>query len=92
MAYLILSLARLCSRCSNSSQTGLLVLLSLGTILVQKLEQLSSCVLVKGVAELRDGRRDLQALLQDNLLALQTDVLGPFDEASKITPGLDVIT
>jgi hypothetical protein len=52
---------------------------------------LSSGVLVQGLGELVDSRGDLETLLQDSLLALETDVLGPLDEAGQVTLGLDVL-
>ena len=43
------------------------------------------------MGELRNGRRNLQALAEDNLLALKADIFGPLDEASEVTGGLDVL-
>ena len=40
------------SRRSSSSQPGLLLLLRLGTILIQQLKQLRSSVLIQGMREL----------------------------------------
>jgi hypothetical protein len=40
-------------------ETGLLLLLGFGLVLVQKLEELGSSVLVQGVAELGNGRGNL---------------------------------
>lgn len=48
-------------------------------------------VLVQGPRELVDCRRDLQALLEDSLLALQADVFGPFDVAGQVACGLHVV-
>ena len=62
-----------------------------GFSLVQELEQLSSSVLVEGVSELGDGRGDLEALVEDDLLALEADILGPLDEAGQVALGLDVL-
>jgi len=62
----------------------------LGLVLGQKLEELGSLVLLKGLSELVDLRRDLQSLHQDSLLSLDADVLGPSDETSEVTLGLDV--
>lgn len=67
---------------SGSFQSGLLLRLGLGTVLVEELEQLGSSVLVESVGELSDGRGNLQTLVEDDLLTLKTDVFGPFDEAS----------
>ena len=66
-------------------------MLSLGAVLVQELEQLRGSVLVEGVRELGDGRRDLQALGEDDLLALQADIFGPLHEASEVLLGLNVL-
>lgn len=46
---------RLCS----SFETGLLLLLRLGTVLVQELEELSSRVLIEGVGKLSERRWNL---------------------------------
>ena len=73
-------------------ETSLLLLLGLGTILVSKLKELSGSILVEGVRELGDGRRDFQALVEDNLLALEANILGPLDKASQILLGLDILT
>ena len=61
-------------------------------LLVQQLEQLSSSVLVQSVRELCDSRRDLEALVEDDLLALKADIFRPFDEAGQVSLGLDVLT
>lgn len=72
-------------------ETSLLLLPGLRTILVGKLEELSGSVLVKGVRELGDRRRDFQALVEDDLLTLEANVLRPLDEASKVLLGLDIL-
>jgi len=41
-----------------------------GDPLVEQLEKLRSGVLIEGVGELGNGRRDLQAALEDDLLSL----------------------
>lgn len=74
-----------------SVDTLLLLSLGLRAVLVEELEGLSGSVAVKGVLELRDGGGDLEAHVQDLLLALKTDILGPLDEAGKVTLGLDVL-
>jgi len=76
---------------SSSQETSLLLLLGFGAVLVQELEQLGGGVLVESVRELGDGRGHLQALMEDDLLALETDVLGPFDEAGEVGLGADVL-
>lgn len=44
------------------------------------------------MGELGDGRGDLETLVKDDLLALETDVLGPLHEAGEVSLGLDVLT
>ena len=71
--------------------TSLLLLLGLGTILVGKLEELSGSILVESVRELGDRRWDFQALVEDDLLTLEANVLGPLDEASQVLLRLDIL-
>lgn len=61
-------------------------------VLVQELEQLCSGVLVQSVRELGDGRRDLETLAEDDLLALKADIFGPLHEAGEILLRLNVLT
>ena len=75
----------------NSIKTGLLLLLGLRAELVKELEKLSRGVLVEGVLELRDRRRDLETFVEDDLLALEAHILGPFDEASEVGLVLNVL-
>jgi hypothetical protein len=78
--------------------TGLLskalLLLSLGlrAVLVEDLEGLCGQVAVGDVLELSDGRRNLQAHVEDLLLALKTDVRRPLDHARDVALGLDVLS
>ncbi len=58
---------------------------------MEELEELRRGVLIEGVAELRNGRGHLQALVKDDLLALKPDILGPFYEAGEVASGLDVL-
>lgn len=76
---------------STLTETLLLFLLGLGTVLVQELEGLGSCGAVKGGLELIDRGRDLQTGLQHGLLTLKADVFGPFDETAQVALGLDVL-
>ena len=64
-----------------------LLLLSLGlrAVFVQQLEGLGSGVAVEGVLELGDRGRDFQAHVQDLLLALEADVLGPSNFSRQIS-------
>lgn len=72
-------------------QTLLLLNLALGAVLVEELEGLGGSVAVQGVLELGNRRGHLQAHVQDLLLALKTNILGPLDEAGQVTLGLDVL-
>lgn len=76
---------------SLSVETLLLLSLGLRAVLVEELEGLGSGIAVEGVLELRDRGGDLEAHVQDLLLALKTDIFGPLDEAGEITLGLDVL-
>ena len=87
----ILLLLALSDSGSLSVETLLLLGLGLRAVLVEELEGLSSGVTVKGALELRDGWRNLEAHVQDLLLALKTDILGPLDETGEVTLGLDVL-
>jgi len=85
------SLALSRGRCSSTNAL-LLLLLGFRAVLVKKLEELGGRVLVEGVGELRDGGRNLQALVKDNLLTLEANVLGPFDEASQVSLRANILT
>jgi hypothetical protein len=52
---------------------------------------LALTVAVEDMLELSDGRRNLQAEVEDLLLALETDVLRPPHHAGEVTGGLDVL-
>ena len=47
---------------------------------------------IQGRVELVNCWGDPQSGLEDNLLSLETDVLGPSDESAQIPLGLDVLT
>ena len=53
---------------------------------------MSSSVLVESVRELGDSRRDLETLVEDDLLALKTNVFRPLDESGQVGLGADVLT
>lgn len=72
-------------------ETLLLLDLGLRTVLVQELESLGGGVLVENVGELGDRRGNLDAHLENLLLALETDILGPLNHAGQVTLGLDVL-
>lgn len=76
---------------SLAVQTLLLLGLGLRAVLVEELEGLGSGVAVQSVLELGDRGGNLEAEVQDLLLALQTDVLGPLDKAAEVALGLDVL-
>jgi hypothetical protein len=77
---------------SGSLETGLLLLCRLGTVFVEKFEQLSSRVLVKSMGELSNGGWDLETLVEDDFLALETNIFRPLDEASQVCLGTNVLT
>ena len=80
----------LCGLLSSGVEAGLLLLLRLGAVLVEELEELGGRVLVQSVGELGNGRGHLEALGEDDLLALQADVLRPLHKARQVSLGLDV--
>ncbi len=73
-------------------QTLLLLGLALGAVLVKELEGLGGGVAVENVLELCDRRWDLQSEVEDLLLALETDILGPLHHTRKVSSWLDVLT
>jgi hypothetical protein len=89
--YLGVLLLVLSSGSSSGEETSLLLLLGFGAVLVEELEQLGGGVLVQSVGELGNGRGDLQALAEDDLLALKADILGPLDETGEVSLGLNVL-
>ena len=52
--------------------------------------QLPTCLPVESGVKLVDCWRDLQTGLENGLLTLEPDVLGPLDETAQISLGLDV--
>ena len=72
-------------------KTLLLLGLGFGAVLIEELESLGSGVLVEDVLELGDRRGDLEAEVENLLLALETDVLGPLHHARQVALGLDVL-
>lgn len=61
-------------------------------LLVEKLEKLSSRILIKSMAKLRDCGRNFQSLVEYDLLALQANVFGPLDKSGEIGRRLNVLT
>ena len=80
------------SSSSSSLETGLLLLRRLWTVFVKKFEQLGSRVLVKSMGELSNGGWDLETLVEDDFLALETNVFRPLDETSQVCLGTNVLT
>jgi hypothetical protein len=78
--------------CGGLLQQSLLLLgLALRSVLVQKFESLGGSVSVEDVLELGDRGWDLQAEVEDLLLALEADILGPLHHAREVSSGLDVL-
>lgn len=78
--------------CGGLLQKTLLLLdLGLRAVLVEELEGLGGGVLVQNMLELGDRGGNLQAQVEDLLLALEADVLGPLHHARDIALGLDVL-
>lgn len=73
-------------------ETLLLLDLGLRAVLVEELKSLGGGVLVENLLELGDGRGNLQAHVEDLLLALEADILGPLNHARQVAVGLDVLT
>jgi hypothetical protein len=87
----ILLLLALSNGGSLGVKTLLLLNLGLGAVLVEELEGLGGGVAVQSVLELSNGRWNLEAEVQDLLLALKTNILGPLDKAAEVALGLDVL-
>lgn len=87
----LLSLA-FSSGLSLGFKSGLFLLLGLRTIFVQQLEQLRSRILIKGVGKLSNGGRDLETLVEDDLLPLKADVFGPLDKPGQVSGRLNVLS
>lgn len=88
----ILLLLALSDGGSLLGETLLLLGLGLRAVLVEELQGLSSGVAVKDVLELGDRRGNLQAKVEDLLLALKADILRPLHHARQVALGLDVLT
>jgi len=59
-------------------------------VLGGQFKQLSGGLLVKSLAELVDGRRDLQSGLENGSLSLKLDVFWPSDESGQVSFWLDI--
>jgi len=88
----ILLLLALLDSSSLLQQTLLLLGLALWAVLVEELESLGGGVAVEDILELGDRRWDLQSEVEDLLLALQADILGPLHHTGKVSTGLNVLT
>jgi hypothetical protein len=80
------------SSSSSSLETSLLLLRRFRSVFVKKFEQLGSRVLVKSMGELGNGGWDLETLVEDDFLALETNVFRPLDEASQVCLRTNVLT
>ena len=49
------------------------------------MQSTQTLVLVQSLGELVDGRRDLDTLLEDGTLSLDTDIARPLDVATQVT-------
>ena len=88
----ILLLLSLAHSGSLLGQALLLLGLGLRAVLVEQLESLGCGVPVKDVLELGNRRGDLQAEVENLLLALKTDVRRPPNHARHVALGLDVLS
>ena len=88
----LLRLRALGSSLRSSVETSLFLLLSLGAVLVEEFKKLCGGVLVQSVGELGNGGGNLQALVENDLLALEADIFGPFNESGQVGLWLDVLT
>lgn len=73
-------------------ETLLLLGLGLRSVLVEELESLGSSIAVEDVLELGESRGDLKAGLEDLLLSLEADILGPLHHAGDVALGLNILT
>ena len=62
------------------SESHFLLRVGVWTVLVQQLEELGGRLLVQGLCELVNGWRDLQSLVQDSLLSVQSHIFRPSHE------------
>jgi len=86
---------RLVASCLSAGgllETLLLFLAGLRRVFGEQLKKFAGLILLNGVRELSNCWWDLESLHEDSLLALNTDVLGPFDESREVSLGLDVAT
>jgi hypothetical protein len=88
----VLSLVATLSGFSLRLESGLLISSSLGLISVQKFEELSRLVLLENLVEDVQRGGHLKSHHEDSLLPLDSDVLGPLDEPSEVSDGLDITT
>jgi len=75
------------SRCLQSS---LLFSAGLGAVFGEQFKEFTGLVSLNRALELSDGWWDFQALHENSLLSLNSNILGPFDETSEVSFGLDV--
>jgi len=73
-----------------SGQSSLLLSARFRAVLGEELEELAGFVSLNSGLELSNCWWDLQALHENSLLSLNSDVLGPLDETGEVSLGLDV--
>lgn len=88
----ILSLLAFSDGSSFLFKTSLLFSSGFWSVVVQKLESLSSSALIKNVLELGNRWRDLKAKRKNLLLSLKTDVSWPLNKSVKVALRLDTVT
>jgi hypothetical protein len=73
-------------------QTKTLLGVRLWAQMSKETEHIAGLVLLKSTVELLDLARDLEAIVQNGALTLDTDVLWPLDETGKVAARLDITT
>jgi len=63
---------------------------SFGTVFSEQFKKLTGLISLDSALELSNGWGDLQTLHKNSLLSLNSNVLGPLDETSEVSDGLDV--
>jgi len=77
---------------SSGPQTILPRFPRLRSVLVEKLEELSSVLLIQSLGELVDWRGNLDAGVENGPLSLDTNVFGPTHKSAQITSRLNILT
>jgi len=76
--------------CGSSLESCLLFGASLGAVFCKQFKEFTGLISLDSALELSDCWRNLQALHENSLLALNSNILGPLDEAREVSLGLDV--